>query len=643
MNINAQELTIMRKNMKFGEAQPTATTTAPVAEPPVTKPEAGLNALDAQAQNNIAFQGVKIPTAVRKGVGKMMLMAALLGGTAVMTTSCDKDEPYVVQPNNTTIINTVNVDVSAWAAIFQQMLDQQKITNDQLLQLNKKMTDLYALIASGQMKAEDFYKEMYNHITTVITNQQSIEATLAQQGKTQEEIKTIMNEIKALVAEGKYKEALEKIYDILLNMDNTLTGILAEIKGLRDDIANNHKEYMAIRKEDLDMLSKLYENGLLQTQYLEGLKADSEKRNEYLANLEQNTKDLINIITDKEKYAQFLADLKALMPSDIDYTKFEAMFAAYGLKIEDVVNMSSEKLVALLKDWMINDLGNETKQNELLDSINSKLAILENLPNWNLDGIQASIDALRAAMQADNKDIMALIKDVIMKMDEVIAKLDTLVDNTGDIVKNMNNQQAYWEAALKLFGENNELLKEIKEDQKVTNKTLEGFKTNFDNIEKNQKTQISYLNILTNDLAGLRKTVEELELTVNVEGGMTREEFDSVLAERDPKMLEAFETLIKKYGFDKVPGDVQTIKDLLGDLNDLVANQTDYSAQLDRIIALKGEILDFLKNLDFSDPAALAKLDKIITLLENWKCNCECGNSSDKNDESIKDMEDMFS
>ena len=338
-----------------------------------------------------------------------------------------------------------------------------------------------------------------------------------------------------------------------------------------------------------------------------------------------------------------MAELKAMMPSDIDYAKFEAMFAAYGLKIEDVINMSSEKLVALLNDWMKNDLGNETKQNELLDSINQKLTILEKLPNWNLEGVQASIDALRAALQADNRDIMALIKDVIMKMDVVIAKLDTIVDNTGDIVKNMNNQQANWDAALKLLGENNELLKEIKDGQKVTNKTLEGFKTNFANIEKNQKTQTSYLNILTNDIADLRKIVEELELTVNVEGGMTREELESVLAERDPKMLEAFNALIQKYGFDKVPGDVQTIKDLLDKLNDQVANQTDYSEQLGKIIALEGQILDFLKNMDFSDPAALAKLDKIITLLENWVCNCECGASSDKTDESIKDMEDMFS
>lgn len=640
MNINAQELSIMRKNMKFGEAQPTAVTAAPVTEPPVTKPEAGLNALEMQAKNNIAFQGVKVPATVRKGIGKMMLLAVLAGAAPVVMTSC------------TEVKQEVKVDMSQITKMYQemlnlykQMLEQKAISNETQAEMLKYLQFIYTEVQDGNMTQKEFQKSVYEYMIQDSKIQKLILEQLVENGKSQEEANEWLQDLIDDVRAGQidYKEAVKELMKILGSIDGTLTDILAEIKGLRDDIANNHKEYMAIRKEDLDMLSKLYENGLLQTQYLEDLKADAKTRNEYLANLEQNTKDLINIITDKDRYAKFMAELKAMMPSDVDYAKFEAMFAAYGLKMEDVINMSSEKLVALLQDWMKNDLANETKQNELLDSINSKLEILDNFPNFNLEGLQASIDALKAAMQADNKDIMTLIKDVIMKMDEVIAKLDTMVENTDVIVKNMNNQQANWDAALKLFGENNQLLKDIKNGQKVTNEQLAGFDKNFDEIAKNQKTQISYLNILTNDVAGLRKTVEELELTVNVEGGMTREDLESVLAERDPKMLESFEALIKKYGFDKVPGDVQTIKDLLGDLEDLVANQTDYSEQLGKIIALEGDILNFLKGLDFSDPAALAKLDKIITLLENWeKCACNHG-SADNNDESIKDLEDMFS
>lgn len=641
MNINAQELSIMRKNMKFGEAQPTAVTAAPVTEPPVTKPEAGLNALEMQAKNNIAFQGVKVPATVRKGIGKMMLLAVLAGAAPTVMTSC------------TEVKQEVKVDMSQITKMYQemlnlykQMLEQKAISNETQAEMLKYLQFIYTEVQDGNMTQKEFQKSVYEYMIQDSEMQKLILDQLVENGKSQEEANEWLQDLIDDVRAGQidYKEAVKELMKILGSIDGTLTDILAEIKGLREDINKNHQEYIALKEEDLEMLAKLFNQGQINQSYLAALTHNTNIANEYLAKIKANTEELKAIFTDKDKYNKFMADLKALMPSDIDYAKFEAMFATYGLKIEDVLNMSSEKLVALLENWMKNDLANETKQNELLDSMNKKLAILENLPDWNFDGVQAAIDSLRAAMQADNKDIMALIKDVIMKMDEVIAKLDTMVENTDVIVKNMNNQQANWDAALKLFGENNQLLKDIKNGQKVTNEQLAGFDKNFDEIAKNQKTQISYLNILINDVAGLRKAVEELELTVNVEGGMTREDLESVLAERDPKMLESFEALIKKYGFDKVPGDVQTIKDLLGDLEDLVANQTDYSEQLGKIIALEGDILNFLKGLDFSDPAALAKLDKIITLLENWKCNCECGTpAEDKNDESIKDLEDMFS
>jgi hypothetical protein len=47
-------------------------------------------------------------------------------------------------------------------------------------------------------------------------------------------------------------------------------------------------------------------------------------------------------------------DLAEMMPEDVDYAKFEAMFKMLGLKVEDVINMSSEKVVALINDFQTN-------------------------------------------------------------------------------------------------------------------------------------------------------------------------------------------------------------------------------------------------------------------------------------------------
>lgn len=641
MNINAQELTLVRKNMKFGETPVTNPQPTTVTEPPVEKPESGLNALDAQAQNNIAFQGVKLPTAVRKGMTKMMLLAALAGGAMTMT-SCE-DEPYVVPTTSTTVINNINVDMSAWTAVFNQMLEQQKITNEQLIAMNAKLNSLYQLVLSGQMSAEEFYKEMFGYMTTITLNQNLIIEKLVENGKSQEEANAWLAQLVKDVQEGNktYEQALEEIMSILGSIDNTLKDILKEVAGISEKMTQYHGEYMAAKDQELAMLTNIYKNGKIQTEYLASLDKTTKEMNEKLTNIEINTKELLSILTDEEKYAKFMADLKALMPEDIDYAKFEAMFNMFGLKIEDVINMSSEKLVALIQEFQTNYLNNEAKQSELLAEINGKLDILKELPNINIEGLQASIDALAQAYQAGNKDLISLIKDIIMQMDKVLAKLDTLIDNTSGLTQFFADQKLYWADALKNLEKGNQMLDKILKEQKVTNEYLNGFKADFADIKANQKTANSYLNILVNKVNDVEKAIKEIDVTGG--NGMTREEFLSAMEERDARVAAEFRKFIEEYGFDKVPGDVQTIKEFLAQIKDAVKNQNDYSAQLDKIIALEGEILSFLQGIDFSNPEHITKLEQIIEILNNWKCNCECGGSSDKNDESIKDMEDMFS
>ena len=58
MKINAQEILLINKNMKFGENPTAPITKENVTEPPVSTPESTLNALNQQGKNNIAFQGV---------------------------------------------------------------------------------------------------------------------------------------------------------------------------------------------------------------------------------------------------------------------------------------------------------------------------------------------------------------------------------------------------------------------------------------------------------------------------------------------------------------------------------------------------------------------------------------------------------
>ena len=171
---------------------------------------------------------------------------------------------------------------------------------------------------------------------------------------------------------------------------------------------------------------------------------------------------------------------------------------------------------------------------------------------------------------------------------------------------------------------------------------LESFKAEFKEIKEAQNLANSYLYILTQKANDLEEAIKAIDVDVNVAGGMTRDEFLEAMEIRDAKAAEAFKKFIEEYNFNNVPGDVQTIKEFLEEINAKVETQKDYSAQLDRIIALEGDILDFLKNADFSNPEALAKLDEIITLIKNFKCNCECNHDSGSTNEGVEDLEDIF-
>ena len=94
-------------------------------------------------------------------------------------------------------------------------------------------------------------------------------------------------------------------------------------------------------------------------------------------------------------------------------------------------------------------------------------------------------------------------------------------------------------------------------------------------------------------------------------------------------------------------------KELIGGAEDTLlrhnVNTDDIEALLAKIdsrleqIQGNSEILDkiynLLKDIDWTNPDYSAKLDRIIEILENFKCNCECGGN---NEGIIGDLEDVL-
>ena len=78
--------------------------------------------------------------------------------------------------------------------------------------------------------------------------------------------------------------------------------------------------------------------------------------------------------------------------------------------------------------------------------------------------------------------------------------------------------------------------------------------------------------------------------------------------------------------------DTSTIEDLLTSID----NKMEYINDNSEILT---QILNKLNSIDWSNPDYTDKLDKIIEILENFKCNCDCGGN---NEGILGDLDDVL-
>ena len=650
MNINAQDLMLINKNMRFGETKPSSQPASPVTEPPVTKPESGLSALEAQAQNNINFQGGASKAAqsvlakLRNKSATYLLAGMMAVAAPAMMTSCSESYSYSYV-NMDEFFKYMQQQNDKLDAILEELKLSRQVQEESLAIQKENQAILMQMYETQQLT----YQEVQNISNTLTTGIADITSYLKAQGATDAEILEAIKGFRADVNEWAQKFANkqasleEYLAGIQASIDEAkqiLQDILATVKGISEQMTNNHNEYMAAREEEIEMLGKLYFQGKIDQSYLEDLFQNSNKMLEFLASINKNTEDLKNIFTNEENYNKFMADLAEMMPEDIDYAKFEAMFNMLGLTIEDVMNMSRKDILGAINEFQNNYLANESKQAEILDQINGKLDVLKQLPGLNLAGIQEAIDKLTEAYLNGNEDVTMYLEKLVAQMNDVIVRLDNVIDNTSGLTEFFADQKANWANALGNMEKGNQILDQIRQEQKVTNEKLDAFKGEFGEMKEAQKLSNSYLQILVGKAGDLEEAINGLDVSGG--SGMTRDEFISAMEEVDARRAEEFKKFIEEYGFDKVPGDVQTIKELLADVKDAINNQGDVSGKLDRVIALEEAIYLFLSTADFTDPAVLEKLDTIIEKMQNIKCECECGNNGGSSDESVEDLEDIF-
>lgn len=626
MNIIANELKLPKQNMKFGEASPQPT--APVAEPPVSKPEDGMNALYAQGLNNqLSFQGgVNLAALKKKGLQAMMALT-LLGGAA-MTQSCSKYlEPshiYIEHGSDTDI--TIIYDDSKWQAMFekmmemwQMMLEQQQITNDQLAQMSQYMLQMMQMMQEGQLTAEQFYAQMYEFMLNNENNQNIIIDLLVQNGKTQEEANKLIQSLIEQVQMGQISaaEAMEKIMEALGDIGSTLDSILEQLKNISEELTQFHNDYNEGKDQTLDLLGDIYEQGTINTQILLSLNDHVAQMSKNLQELQASFEELKVIVNDDTKFNELMEQLKKLEAGSIDYQKFEDMFKLLGFTLTDAINMSKDELLNAIKDFENTYIKNEENQNEMLQNINNKLDIVINFPGMDQEGVIDAIKDLTDAVNNGNADVTNELNKIQEQLDKIQKSIDTLMEQFAEHTSMVNS---YLNAFKDQFSEALELLTNISGDMTEL---------------KNQQTIAnSYLNSLMKQLDELTVIINEIkDSTTNPGDGssITIEDLENLLKDLNEVNYNRYKELIENLGI-QIDGSTATIEDLLKQINEKMDNQKDYTEQLNKII----EMLD---GIDLSSPDYSDKLDRIIELLENFEHNCNCGGN---NEGIIGDLGDLL-
>lgn len=690
MNINSNELLLLKK-VKFGEeaTRKSAGITTNVTEPVETlSPQATMNALNFQGlnnvtsnpelatelkmmnedvtsqevaenaeanenaeQSNVSFQAramkmsqYKGKTSTLKSMAFSALMAlGMLGSTATLQSCDDKEVVYVPGSNETTV--TVNVDMTAITAIFQQMqmmwqqmLEQQKITNEQMQKNNEFMQKLITLYQQGNENANEFYSKMYNFMMTSTANQDVIINLLEQNGMSQEEANKLLKELIQEVKDGKTTaaEAWEKIVNLLGDIKGILGQVLtslqkaeqdrAELKEIANDIRNssyvsNEQQAKLIAQNDSLIASNKLAISKLEviSNQIEKANLDSNANFDRVVNtLNMSKSELINVMM-KLGYTQ--AQIEKMTAAQIIKAIKENTAATKNntTRLEEINNE--------IKDGKIDAKEAANKIIELLGEINNNiLTLTDSFNNFVKD------------YKSDKNKAMRMLAEIIKNGRVQTSMLASLNKTQKDMASNIAGIKANTDALLEIAQDDtkyNELMKTLKEIQaggsgsidyekfeqmfKLLNMNLtdvikmsrselvaaiKDFENTYVQTEQKQTEELQTIQAKIDDLQifisnnnnkDIINAINKLSQTINKGNADVTEELKNIEAQLN-KLQAIVNAILKSIGEQAARTDVYYQK-WDTKFNDILSRLDGFKSQLNTIIANQKTAQIYLSNL----------------------------------------------
>ena len=535
--------------------------------------------------------------------------------------------------NNTAVTegtnNLLTIITEQLTDILPKLLEQGKITNEQLNDLKQQMQDLMNEVQNGNISADEFYNKAFEYMAGSAANQQVIIAQLVENGKTQQEANNLIKQLISDVQSGNKtaEAAFNEIKELLGNIDETLGEISQVLKDLLSDFDSFYNDYKNDKDKEFHLLDQLIQNGKLQTSILQSMNNTINSMSENITGIKTNTDKLLEIAQDDTKFNELIEAIKNIQAggsADIDYQRLEDMFKMMGLTITDAINMSSSQLEQAIKDFQNTYVNVEQKQIEELQTIQSKIDDLQMFLSNN-DNNQEIIDAINnitVAIGNGNEDVTNELKNLTEQLNKLQQAIDAIYKAIGDQAAITNTYFAKWD------GKFDSMLGSLVNLEGAAN----DIKSQLSTIIANQKTTQVYLDNLLNAIAELKEEIKKLQDAAGGSGSsITIEQLEELWKQHDEANYNKYKELIENLDIN-VDIDTSTIEDLLTSID----NKMEYINDNSEILT---QILNKLNSIDWSNPDYTDKLDRIIEILENFKCNCDCGGN---NEGILGDLEDVL-
>ena len=636
MNINAHELMLVKRNMKFGETKPNDQT-IPTTEPTTTTPEAGMKALELHANNNIAFQGENTTILGKfRQLPKVAYMALFLAATPPMMTSC-------IENTAISIVDPEALVAALKKAITEPITENQEKTNLLIMKLIE-LTEKGNYISQEN---NQLLLEVISYLNKLDQNDQ--------EGR--DILNAILTKLEASIKNGE-------------KMDAATYALLEKIAANQDKYGAENKKLLLTLIEKADQLDVTIKTGVcIVVDKMDQMNADQQAMfTKILELLAENNK----ISADNNQLIS--AVLKQLAQLDKnDKLGLELLNKIYA-KIEQSVQEQRDldgKTHALLKAILenVNKFSKENKQNIMLliESVknldasvaNAFAKLFNKMDNIGNDGQKLLNEILNQVINGNT--INAKNGEILASILEAMSNIDT--NNNPEVLDMLKN---IWIT----------LQEQIKQDQAMDEKThslLQAILANVQNFNKETTILLKEL-IQRADKFG-PEVVELLNAIIKNQGQLSEAGKDAT-----NKILEAINknTEVAK-GTNVLVAEILANLHKLGDKADSIIEAiaeigTGENVDLSKIEAMLADLLaqekangEVLKSADAKASLILVTLegiknavingnnalaDKIQEVIDNMPENCQCDvelkiiiellqNILNGNDESIKDLEDL--